>query len=372
MDKLGYEGFNPKSVPQKKQVFIEEMGLEILSRTKKTRQPQVNGEFLQYHAPRVPLANAALEFINSEGAISGFLKQYRHHWCQEQKDVYILHPWVRHTGTKTGRMSCADPNLMNVASATTGRRRSDIAMRPRESLGPRPGHYWYLPDYSQIEVWLFAFFSQSEIMLEALLEGADMHGRICKEVWGDKSDFEERYDYYRKCGKLVMFTKLYGGGLKKLAQQLQCTIAEAKVFNALYESRMPDIKPFFTRMQNLVFREGTIQNIYGRYFDIPDHLAYKAVNYLIQGTAAEVLKEAIIATWDYKERYWPAVKILMSLHDEIILEVPKSYHSKELMRGVISCMQQAGEPIGLPIPLKIGMKMVPPGGYWAYAKEVKV
>ena len=354
--KEGYPDVNPRSPKQLAQIFIEDRGLEPLRKTPKGN-PKMDGEFLQHYTDKGDkVASALLEYKNAAMAISGFLTQYQNYWAKEG-DIYVLHPSIRQTGAITGRMSSSDPNLMNVASETTGRKRSKIGMRPRETMGPRPGHVWYLPDYSQIEVWLFACLSGNEPMQKALLSGVDFHGWVAQNVWGNASDFEERRPYYRKCAKLVMFCKLYGGGIGKLAMLLHCEYKEALEFNAEYEQKLTGIAEFIEKMSRRASLKGYIENPFGRSYMIDPGFEYRAVNYLIQGTAADVLKEALIYTHHMLAKRWKGCRILLSLHDEIMIEVPRPMHSKKLMRETIREMQRAAEPLGLPIPLPVGVKI---------------
>lgn len=370
--------FNPNSAPQKIAELIDKRGLEILRRTPPSKrfphgQPQVSGHFLQHYAeldPPEPLCRAILEWANARRAVTGFIKTYREHMIPESPGVYVLHPQIRGIGPITGRMSSHDPNLMNVASETTGRRRSNIALKPRETLGPRPGTLWYLPDFGQLEVWLFAFLFDNEQMIDVLMGGGDFHGEIGKIVFGHEPDYEDRETYYRKCGKLIMFSTLYGGGVGKLAQIVPCSIEDAQKYRDTYMERLGNIKRVISRMSNRALRDGYILNPYGRYCYIHKDYPYKAVNYMIQSTAADVQKEALCNVFDCLDDEWRRARMLISLHDEMIIELPEAYHSKRLMRDLIRCMQAAGEPLGLPKPLPVGVKIC--RKRWHKTKEIEL
>lgn len=311
------------------------------------------------------LAKAVLEYKAAGQTISSFLDVYERLWVQESPEVWVLHPNYKQTGTITGRLSCADPNMQQVASETTGRRKADIQSRPREAFGPRPGYLWYLPDYSQIEVWLFAFLSGEQKMQEALLSGQDFHGNIAKQVFGGNKDFNEHKDYYRKCAKLIMFAKLYGGGLAKLALLLKMPVDKAKIFIEQYEAELPGVKRFMQRMINRAQRDGMIFNPFGRGYSFEPTFAYKSVNYLIQGTAADVMKNAIIRINEILETKWKdGPRLLLTIHDEVLIEVPKRLHSMELMKDIIDAMQGDTADLGLPVPLPVEMKIVTSKHRW--------
>lgn len=367
------EDFNPNSPLQKIQKCITEQGLAPLRMTKPSKkfpkgQPSVDGVFMQHYAPQNKLCDAIVEWTNTYKAIHTFLEQYQRFWWEESPGIKILNPHIRTTGTITGRMSCSDPNLMNVASETTGRRRSRIAMKPREAMGPRPGKLWYLPDYSQIEVWLFAHLSGNTVMMKALLTGQDFHGYVARIVWGHLPDFEPKFTYYRKCAKLIMFCTLYGGGVKKLATLIPCSVSDAEKFKEAHSRNVPGIREFIQRTSNMVIRQGFLTNPMGRHYKIDPDFSYRAVNYLIQGSAADVLKSALNLVYDLLQEEWPEAQILLSMHDEIMIEIPYKYHCKRLMRQIVTCMQKAGEPMKLPVLLPVGIKIC--RRRWFRVKEI--
>lgn len=367
----GYPNYNPKSTKQTRKIFVEDRGYQPLKLTPKG-SPSVSGDFMKYLAEKIgdPLARAALEYTNAKLGLSNFLEPYKRLYVIEDGQA-ILHPNYRSTGARTGRISCTEPNLMNVASEHTGRTKSQIKLRPRECFIPRKGRLWYLPDYSQIEVWLFAFMAQSQTMLDALMSGQDFHGKIARDVWGGMEDYQERHEYYRKCAKMVLFSKLYGGGTKKRAQLLECSFEEAKAFDIRYNRAMPDIDRFIRRTENKARKDGYIVNPFGRRYIVDAGFEYKLVNYLIQGTAADVMKLGMKAVGNLRDNRWPEITPLMTIHDELVVELPYKYHSKRLMRELMDAMISPSYLIkGLPRPLPVHIKYVTKN--WAEPVEVKL
>ena len=365
--------FNPRSPKQRTEIFINQKGYKPPYYTP-CGNPYTGGRFMKEIAEvhNDPLARCILEVNNTKLALD-FIRQYNLYKTREGS-IFALHLNVRQTGATTGRMSSTTPNLMNAAEEQTGRRQSHIAMKPRETLGPRPGCMWYLPDYSQIEVWLFAFLSQNEAMMTALLTGQDFHGHIAKHVWGDEPTFKSKFIYWRKCAKLIMFCTLYGGGVKKLAQLIECDFNTAQKFRDQHSTEMPGLQEFIAKMTMMASRDGHIVNPMGRHFFIPSDKPYKAVNYLIQGTAADILKEALINVFYnlIASDEWPDLRILLSMHDEIIIELPVEYHSKRLMREIVVEMQRAADPINLPVKLPVGVKICEEGDRWHRTREIKL
>lgn len=320
--------------------------------------------------PKDKLAKALLEWRAGRQTISSFLNIYGKFWYPENlmEDVWVLHPNYNQTGAVTGRMTCSDPNLQQVASATTGLRKSDIPQRPRECFGPRPGCVWYLPDYSQIEVWLFAFMSGEEEMQRLLLSGYDFHQGVADRSFVKKSDYQARKKYYRKLAKLIMFGKLYGGGVGspekpgRMTKLLQMPFDDAKTFIDSFEEQFASVKLYMRNLVRDAKTAGEAWNLFCRKYILEEEWAYKVTNYMIQGTAADVLKMAILRLdWMLATRWpHPRLGILNSIHDEKMIEVPYELHSKRLMREIAWVMQMDSTHCGIPVPLPVGMKMTYP------------
>ncbi len=333
--------------------------------------PKCNGDFLVHADEKLgdKLARHVLEYKGGKHMITAFLDPYDRYRVKESKDIWVLHPNYKQCGPVTGRFSDSDPDLMQVASETTGRRRTEITLKPRECFGPRPGHVWYLPDYSQVEVWVFAFMSQEKTMMDALLAGRDFHGAVAEKVWGKHPKYLENKSYYRKRAKLLMFCKLYGGGVKKVAYLTDSTVAEATIFVAEFETELPGVQRFMTAMINRVRKHGKIVNAFGRNYFLSPNKAYKAVNYLIQGTCADLMKEAMLEVDDLFVNKWSGCHLLLTLHDELVCEVPLEYHSKELMKDIFTAMQKPGNVLKLPIPLPVSMKIA--SKRWNQTKSIE-
>jgi len=295
------------------------------------------------------------------------------------RPVYDL--WIdEHHNFFAGELSAknSDPNLQQVASATTGLRKADIPARPRECFGPRPGCLWYLPDYSQIEVWLFAFMSGEANMQELLLSGYDFHQGVADKSFVRKPDYEQRKKYYRKLAKLIMFGKLYGGGVGteqrpgRMTKLLQMPFREAKAFIDSFEEQFSSVVTFMRKMTNEATANGEAWNLYGRRYKLEREWAYKVVNYLIQGSAADLLKVATMRVdWMLDHRWQhPLLGLLNTVHDEMIIEVPFESHSMRLMQDIVWVMQMDSEHCGIPVPLPVGMKVA--WKRWSHTVDIKL
>jgi DNA polymerase I-like protein with 3'-5' exonuclease and polymerase domains len=304
-----------------------------------------------------------------------------------------LHPNYKQVGPVTGRLACERPNLMQVASDDTPRKHSDISYRTRECFVARENYYLYLPDYSQVEIWLFASLAKDKTMLDILLSGRDFHGTIAHTVWGSEFNLDEAlrcknipesalsekelknlktYVKYRKRSKMLMFGKLYGGGPGAIGDLLQTSEKEAKVFMDDYDRRLPGIPRFMKECIRTAKERGYIINPFGRKYPIPGQLAYKSTNYMIQGSAASVMKRSInrISALSQSRRYAGRMFPLLNIHDEHVIEVHKSIHGKQTMQDIISAMQGDDHiHLGCPVPLPVGMKFTKTR--WSDVEEVK-
>lgn len=355
-DKEGGKGLNFNSHKQMVETFYKKRGHKVKQFTE-AGNPRLDAATLLKLAKKDPLAKCILEHRTAKHAISGFIEPYDRFRVKEAKKTWVLHPNFRQCGPVTGRFRCSDPNLMQVASNDAIRNKSSIELRPRETFGPRKNHVWYLPDYSQMEVWVFAYLSQDKLMCDTLLSGKDFHGSIAEKVWGKKPDFKENYSKHRARAKFMTWCKLYGGGARAVAEQLEISESEAKQLIFEYDTEIPGINLYIKRTINLSDRQGFVRNPYGRIYFLDEHFGYKAVNYLVQGTSADILKTAMIRVQKLFRKY-PGCHILLTLHDELVIEVPLKYHSKKLMRKIIKAMQRGhSEVLNIPVPLPVDMSI---------------
>jgi DNA polymerase-1 len=205
---------------------------------------------------------------------------------------------------------------------------------------------------------LFAYLSGEKKMQEALMSGQDYHGGIAKQVFGKYKDFDDAKDYYRKCAKLIMFCLLYGGGVPKAAKLLKTDVDTAMDFVSAYHARLPGVKAFMTALIREATTKGEIFSPLGRRYTFEPDFAYRAVNYLIQGTAADVMKNGLINTDRVLRKKWGGKpKLLMTVHDELCVEVPLRLHCRELMEDIIRAMQMDSKRLGLPVRLPVEIKI---------------
>lgn len=369
------------------------------------KSPQCNGEYLASIAGHtdddgnyVKDDNDAYWILRYDGAVqmlTSFMTPYEQLAVEDPANPggMCLHPNYKQCGPVTGRLSCERPNMMQVAGPDAGRKHNDIVYRPRECFVARPGFMFYIPDYSQIEVWVFAHLAQDPTMMKILMEGGDFHGRIAEQVWGDQWDHEivkrvkdknpkdltpeeaeqrHLFKHLRNRAKLLMFSKLYGGGFGAQADVMKCTIEEAKVFARDYDQRLPGVRRYMERMVKDAREKGYYMSPFGRFYPANKNTAYKITNYSVQGSSASIMKRAMTNMYQLSltPKYKGKLYLLLTIHDELIIEVAKSIHSPQTMKEVVSTMQQDHKIIGCPKPFPVGLKLA--NERWSETEEVKL
>jgi len=220
----------------------------------------------------------------------------------------------------------------------------------------RPGYTLVSFDYSQMEVRVFlSYLKNAEIEQMLRQDDTDFHGEAAKRAFSLTGE-EENFKFYRQMAKNITFGVIYGIGKAKLAKQLNVTEREALQYKGQYFKGLPGSKGFFASVIRAVEERGWIKNRYGRIYQIDKDIAYKGVNYLVQGTSADILNERIIEVYDYlKDK---KSNLLLQVHDEIICEI----HETEL-EVLPQRIQALLEVNSLNIPLKVDIALCKPS--WA-------
>jgi len=246
-----------------------------------------------------------------------------------------------------------------------------------------------MPDYSQIEVWVFAFAANEKAMMDALLSGQDFHLSTAGAAWGHRDDFctcgvDPRWKnrlprelhkktclikWWRQRAKMILFSRLYGGGIGKVAFLIRCSMEEAAEFVDQFNANLPGVKRYMDRLVEEVRESGMLINLFGREYEIDRHKAYKAVNYMVQGSSAEIMKRSIVRVDNFLRADYSGSYVVGTVHDELISEIYEGHHSAQLMSKIIKLMQVDSHRIpNLQIPLPVGMKYTRTD--WSHAKEV--
>lgn len=251
--------------------------------------------------------------------------------------------------TATGRLSSSDPNLQNIPV------RGEIGRQIRKAFVAPEGRVLLAADYSQIELRLMAHFSQDEALLHAFQQGQDVHRRTASEVLGIPLD--QVTGDQRRQAKAVNFGLLYGMSEFGLTRQLGFSREESRSYIARYFQRYPGVLDYMERTRQIAREQGFVETILGRRLYTPDILASNkmvkqaaeraAINAPLQGSAADIIKLAMIAV----QKMLPAqhAKLLLQVHDELVLEVDQDYAS-ELAPQIQDVMQSV---LSLSVPLLV-------------------
>lgn len=411
--KHGMEDFNDASPVQMKRLFFGKLGLKPLAYSRKGksrvyvdcqfckgdgckicqntgRNPKCDGEFLESIGAKTvdgetvednPLAWQIMR-KHAAKKMMGFVGSYLTLGAREGKDL-IIHPNYRQAGPKTGRLACSKPNLQNVASDESGKRKTDVPYRPREAFVPREGFMLYIPDYSQIEVWVLALLSKDQDFIGALAQGGDAHQIVADMVYHDAYDKglvkqleamspeelsrrpkKEQAQLklkktLRKQIKTLNFGIIYGQGDDLTAKSLGVSVGEAKAFKRQYFETFPAVQKFMAHTSAQAKKQGYVVSPYHRVYPIERGFEYRATNYMIQGSAADLGKNAMnaIDELSLSPLYRGKIHLQLAIHDELMMEIRKDIHCERTMRVVADRMSDDYEMLGSPIRFPIGMKI---------------
>lgn len=277
-----------------------------------------------------------------------------------------LHTRLSQTGTATGRLSSSEPNLQNIPV------RSELGRQIRAAFAAEKGMTLFSADYSQIELRILAHLSEDPVLSEAFRKGEDIHARTAQEVFGAAPGLQTAE--HRRAAKAINFGIIYGLSAFGLAQQLSTDTKEAAQFIAAYFARYHGVKKFMDRTIEETRKSGFTKTLFGRIRPIPEinspqmnmrNFAERtALNTPIQGTAADLIKLAMIEIARRLPVEGFKAKMILQVHDELLFEAPP----KELARlGTLvkNCMESAHP---LSVPLKVDLKA---GPNWRDMKEVQ-
>jgi len=170
---------------------------------------------------------------------------------------------------------------------------------------------------------------------------------------------------------MILFSKLFGGGLGKIAELIRCPEAQAREFVRDFETRLPGVRRYMDNLITQVRQDGILVNLFGREYPIEPDRAYKAVNYMVQGSAAEVMKRAAVRVDRHLRQYYPGSGTVGTVHDELIAEIKREHHSRQLMRETIELMQVDSHYVpNLPVLLPVKMNWT--HSNWHMAQEIDV
>lgn len=344
---VGHE-FNIASTKQLQEVLFKERKLQASKKTKTGYSTDV----------------AVLEELAREDPVPAYILRYR--TLSKLKSTYVdtladqagsdgrLHTHFVQTGTATGRLSSRDPNLQNIPI------RDEEGRRIRQAFVAEPGNILISADYSQIELVVLAHLSQDPGLIEAFIQGQDVHRRTASLIFGIPED--QVSGEQRRIAKTINFGVMYGMSAFRLSNELNISRTDAQAFINTYFTTYKGIRSFIDTTIQETERTGYSQTILGRRRYIPtinsrnktEKAAAEriAINTPIQGSAADIVKLAMIRLDRALRKTGSPTQMLLQVHDELILECPEA-HAEESARLVKEEMEQA---IVLRVPLRVSVE----------------
>jgi DNA polymerase-1 len=319
---LAGQPFNLSSPKQLGEILFVKQGLPIVKKTA-TGAPSTNEEVLEKLAEDHPLPARILEHRSLAKLKSTYTDKLP---LMINPETGRVHTNYAQAVAVTGRLASNDPNLQNIPVRTAEGRRI------REAFVAPPGHLIVSADYSQIELRIMAHISQDENLLRAFADGVDVHKATASEVFGVPVD--EVSSEQRRYAKVINFGLIYGMSAFGLAQNLGIERSAANAYIERYFHRFAGVKRYMDDTRAQAKEKGYVETVFGRRLWLPEinspngpsraGAERAAINAPMQGTAADLIKLAMVAVQDKLDAEGRASKIIMQVHDELVLEVPEA------------------------------------------------
>jgi len=338
--------FNINSPQQLGHILFEKLNYPVIKKTKGTKAFSTSVEVLQ-------------ELASHGFAVPQLILQHRE--LHKLKSTYIdalpqlvgadgrVHTSFNQAVAATGRLSSSDPNLQNIPI------RTEQGREIRKAFIADPGQILISADYSQVELRILAHISQDESLIETFRRGADIHRATAAKMFG-VSEEELTHDQ-RRAAKTINFGVLYGMSAFRLSNELNISGAQAKEWIEAYFSRYPKIQQYLDKTLDEARATGKVTTLFGRVRYIPEihnksftvrgNAERMATNAPIQGTAADILKLAMIALENRLNREGAGARMLLTVHDEIVIEAPEA--SAADVAGIVKETMENIHPLAVPL-----------------------
>ena len=315
---LAGQPFNLASTKQLQEILFDKLGLPVLQKTPKGA-PSTNEEVLEelaysHELPKILVEHRGLSKLKS--TYTDKLPQ------MVNSQTGRVHTSYHQAVTATGRLSSSDPNLQNIPI------RNEEGRRIRQAFIAREGYSIVAADYSQIELRIMAHLSGDQGLINAFSQGKDIHRSTAAEIFGVSLD--EVTSEQRRNAKAINFGLIYGMSAFGLSRQLGISRPDAQKYMDLYFQRYPGVQQFMTDIREKAKAQGYVETLFGRRLYLPDINSSNAmrrkgaervaINAPMQGTAADIIKRAMIKL-DEVIRHDPDIEMIMQVHDELVFEV---------------------------------------------------
>ncbi len=343
--------FNLGSPKQLQQILFEQLGLPVIRKTPKG-QPSTAEDVLLELADDYELPAVIIDYRSVSKLKSTYTDKLP---LQIAESTGRIHTSYHQAVAATGRLSSTDPNLQNIPIRTPEGRRI------RQAFIAPEGQLLLAADYSQIELRIMAHLSEDAGLMQAFADEADVHRATAAEVFGVTQDAVT--DDQRRSAKAINFGLMYGMSAFGLAKQLGIGRGEAQEYVNLYFDRYPGVKAYMDGIREKASADGFVETVFGRRLYLPEinarnanrrqYAERTAINAPMQGTAADIIKRAMIAVhlWLNDER--PGARMIMQVHDELVFEVDAD--NIDTVRDRVIELMNAAATLSVPLRVDVGI-----------------
>ena len=344
---LAGHSFNLDSPKQLQTILYDELQLPVLSKTPKG-QPSCNEDTLQALISHHPLPDVILQYRS--------LAKLRNTYTDKLPEM--IHPQTQrvHTsyhqaGAVTGRLSSSDPNLQNIPI------RTEDGRRIRQAFIAPPGWRLLACDYSQIELRIMAHLSGDPALRHAFLTGNDVHRATAADVFNRSPESVSTQE--RRAAKAINFGLIYGMSAFGLARQLGISRNEAQGYIAAYFDRYPKVRDYMEQTRAHAEQYGYVETVFGRRLHVGDGHRLRpgneraAINAPMQGTAADIIKRAMIALDQWLEPHRERARMILQVHDELIFEVDADFVAT--VRSAATTLMESAAQLDVPLVVESGV-----------------
>ncbi|MFJ1302333.1 DNA polymerase I [Pseudomonadota bacterium AL_CKDN230030165-1A_HGKHYDSX7] len=348
---LAGQPFNLNSPKQLGEILFGRMGLPVVRKTA-SGAPSTDEEVLSKLAQDYPLPQVLLEYRGLSKLKSTYTDKLPR---MINPATGRVHTHYSQAAVITGRLASSDPNLQNIPV------RTEAGRRVREAFIAPEGRVLLSADYSQIELRIMAHVSDDANLQRAFAAGEDIHRATAAEVFGVALD--EVTNDQRRAAKAINFGLIYGMGVFGLASNLGITRDAAQQYIDRYFTRYPGVARYMDVTRHVARDQGYVETVFGRRLQLPDIRAASgprrqgaeraAINAPMQGTAADLIKLAMVAAQDWLDAEGLESRIIMQVHDELVLEVPES--ELEVLRERLPRLMSDVAELRVPLVAEVGM-----------------
>ncbi|MGA1371046.1 MAG: DNA polymerase I [Pseudomonadales bacterium] len=345
------EAFNPDSPKQLQAILYDKQQLPVLSKTPKG-QPSTAEAALEILAEDYELPRLILEYRGLAKLRSTYAERLP---AEINARTGRIHTSYHQAVTATGRLSSSDPNLQNIPVRTAEGRRI------RQAFIAPPGRRILAADYSQIELRIMAHLSADEGLLQAFAAGQDIHRRTAAEVFNESLDAVS--DEQRRSAKAINFGLIYGMSAFGLAKQLGVSRTLAQDYINRYFARYPGVRDYMERTRVQAREQGYVETLFGRRLHVPEILAGNqarrqaaertAINAPMQGSAADIIKRAMIDVDQWLQASRIDALMIMQVHDELVFEVAES--ALGTVAEQVSAIMSGAAQLQVPLVVDVGV-----------------